>query len=246
MDNALTQRLIALADDCLILTQNNGEWIGHAPILEEDIALANIAQDELGQAMLFFDLVEEIDGRSGDELTYFRDSVDFLCAQFVELPRGDWAFTMLRQYLFDAYQHVLYDSLRESGYQPLAEVATKIYKEELYHLRHTHVWTARLGLGSVEANGRMQRALDELWAYTGQLFDSLPTDVHLISKGIFPNVETLRTRWESIVIPHLEESELNIPDVAPLQSPRTVHTHHLDALLADMQLVARADREATW
>ncbi len=246
MSEALVSRLVACADDGLILAHRNGDWIGHAPILEEDIALANLAQDELGQAMLYYDMIEALTGQTGDQLAFFRGSAEFRNAQIVELPKGDWAFTVLRQYLYDAYQHVLYDELINSSYQPLADAAGKIRKEELYHLRHTHVWTARLGLGSAEANGRMQRALDELWPYTGQLFTPLPDDATLIADGIFPDVAQLLSRWEQIVIPHLEESELTIPNEAMLQLSRTEHTPHLDSLLAEMQLVARADPHASW
>lgn len=246
MDDALVDRLTAFADDGLILAHRNGDWIGHAPILEEDIALANLAQDELGQAMLFYNLVEELSGKSGDQLAFFRNSADFLNVQLVELPKGDWAFTILRQYLYDAYQHVLHAELLNSTYQPLVDVAGKIYKEELYHLRHTHVWVARLGLGSVEANGRMQRALGELWPFTAQLFAPLDTDQRLIADGVVPDVAQLLPRWEQIVVTHLAESDLTIPDVAMVDVSRTEHTPHLDALLAEMQLVARADPQASW
>ncbi len=246
MSNALVERLIAFADDGLILAHRNGDWIGYAPILEEDIALANLAQDELGQAMLYYDMVESLTGQTGDQLAFFRDAADFRNAQLVELPKGDWAFTILRQYLYDAYQHVLYAELISSRYQPLADAAGKIRKEELYHLRHTHVWVARLGLGSREANGRMQRALDQLWPYTAQLFAPLPTDDTLISDKIIPDMAQLLPRWTQIVIPHLEESELNIPDSQMLELSRMEHTAYLDTLLAEMQMVARADPNASW
>lgn len=246
MNDALKDRLIAFADDAVILAHRNGDWIAHAPFLEEDIALANLAQDELGQAMLYYDMVEKLTGETGDQLAFFRGSAEFRNVQLVELPKGDWAFTILRQYLYDAYQHVLYNELINSTYQPLADAAAKIRKEELYHLRHTHVWVARLGLGTEESNGRMQRALDELWPYTAQLFTPLPTDQPLIDDGAIPNVADLLPVWEAIVIPHLEESELTIPTIDPLQLARTEHTPHLAALLMEMQFVARADPAASW
>jgi ring-1,2-phenylacetyl-CoA epoxidase subunit PaaC len=246
MNHALVNRLIAFADDGLILAHRNGEWIGHAPILEEDIALANLAQDELGQAMLYYDMVTALTGQTGDQLAFFRESADFRNVQLVELPKGDWAFTILRQYLYDAYQHTLYAELVNSRYQPLADAAGKIYKEELYHLRHTHVWVARLGLGSTEANGRMQRALDTLWPYTGQLFTPLPTDQVVVADGAIPDLAQLLPRWEQIVIPHLAESGLIIPADEPLALSRSEHTPHLRELLYAMQLVARADQEASW
>ena len=247
LKNALITRLIAFADDELILAHRNSEWVGHAPILEEDIAIANVAQDELGHAMLLYDMVEALGGQNGDRLAFFRDSAEFRNVQLVELPKGDWAFTILRQYLFDAYQYVLYAELVNSTFQPLADAASKIRKEELYHLRHTHAWVERLGLGSAEANRRMQAALDQLWAYASQLFVALPSDAQLVAAGMIPDVAQLRAGWEQIVLPHLAEAELVVENSAEnAPSSRTDHTLHLDQLLADMQLVARADPNAIW
>ncbi len=244
---ALIARLTAFADDELILAHRNSEWVGHAPILEEDIAIANVAQDELGHAMLLFDMVEALGGGSGDKLAFFRNSAEFRNVQLVELPKGDWAFTILRQYLFDAYQFVLYAELVNSGYQPLADAAAKIRKEELYHLRHTHVWVERLGLGSAEANRRMQAALDQCWSLCAQLFAPLSTDEQLIEAGIVPDVSLLHAKWLQIVTPHLADAELTTPDATgTATSHRHEHTEHLTALLADMQLVARADPDAVW
>ena len=243
----LIARLTAFADDELILAHRNSEWVGHAPILEEDIAIANVAQDELGHAMLLYELIENLGGDNGDKLAFFRDSAEFRNVQLVELPKGDWAFTILRQYLFDAYQHVLYDALATSSYQPLADVAQKIRKEELYHLRHTHVWVERLGLGSAEANSRMQSALNQLWSLCFQLFEPLPDDDVLVAGDVIPNIADLQASWEQIVRPHLENAELSLPTIDnhhPLM--RSEHTQHLSVLLADMQLVARADPGAVW
>ncbi|MGB1253875.1 MAG: 1,2-phenylacetyl-CoA epoxidase subunit PaaC [Candidatus Promineifilaceae bacterium] len=246
LTHALLARLTAFADDELILAHRNSEWVGHAPILEEDIAIANVAQDELGHAMLFYQMVEALGGESGDRLAFFRNSAEFRNVQYVELPKGDWAFTILRQYLFDAYQFVLYAQLAQSTYQPLADAAEKIRKEELYHLRHTHVWVERLGLGSAEANRRMQAALDQLWPFAAQLFLPLASDEALVAAGIIPDVSQLREGWEQIVLPHLAESALLVNSAETTALSRSDHTPHLDQLLADMQLVARADPEATW
>ena len=140
LKNALVARLTAMADDELILSHRNAEWTGHAPLLEEDIALANLAQDELGHATTIYGLVEELTGESPDKLAFFRDAEAFRNVQLVELPKGDWAFTMLRQYLFDVYEHVLYEALLKSSYQPLADVVTKFRGEELYHpVSYTHL-----------------------------------------------------------------------------------------------------------
>lgn len=243
----LIDRLIAFADDELILAHRNSEWVGHAPILEEDIAIANFAQDELGHAMLFYAIVESLGGESGDQLAFFRDSAEFRNTQFVEQPKGDWAYTIVRQYLFDAYELLLYQQLAQSTFAPIAAAAAKMVKEELYHLRHMHVWVERLGLGSREANSRMQVALETLWRMAAQLFIPLPTDNGLIADGVIPDVATLRAGWEQIVLPHLADAELDVAKSAStLRAARTAHTPHLDQLLADMQLVARADPAAVW
>lgn len=247
MISPLIDRLTAFADDELILAHRNSEWVIHAPLLEEDIAIANIAQDELGHAMLFFEMIETLGGQTGDQLAFFRDPGAFRNVQLVELPIGDWAFTILRQFLFDAYQHVLYGGLLESNYQPIADAAAKIYKEEMYHLRHHHAWVARLGLGSDEANRRMQTALNRLWPFCAQLFVPLISDLPLIESGIVPDVATLRERWEQIVIPHLSDSGLTLPAEGLVYTPqRSEHTEHLTHLLAEMQSVARMDPGAVW
>ena len=247
LQHALVLRLTAMADDCLILAHRNSEWVGHAPILEEDIGLANLAQDELGQAMRFYDLVEALTGQTGDTLAFQRDAADFRNVQLVELPKNDWAFTMLRQYLFDAYQHVLYSHLVSSDYQPLADAVGKFRNEELYHLRHTHTWVARLGVGSAESNRRMQDALNILWPHAFQLFAASNEDDALAAEGILPNLAALQAEWEAIVRPHLAECELIISaDQQPIHHNRDSHTPHLTELLAEMQHLARRDPEARW
>lgn len=247
LKQALIDKLTAMADDELILAHRNAEWTGHAPILEEDIALANIAQDELGHATVFYRLLEDLTGTTPDQFAMFRDADAFRNAQLLELPKGDWAFTMLRQYLFDAYEFVFLSQLQESAYQPLAEAVTKIRREELYHLRHTHIWVERLGLGTDESNRRMQQALNELWTYSAQLFTPLPHDDLLIQAAYLPPHAPLKAQWEEIVCPHLARCELIIPhDATAITVGREQHTPHLTALLADMQIVARTDPDAEW
>ncbi len=247
LKSALAFRLTALADDELILAHRDSEWTGHAPILEEDIALANIAQDELGHATVFYGLLRDLTGDDPDQMAFFRDAPAFRNVQLVELPKGDWAFTMLRQYLFDAYEYVLMPALAESQYEPLADATAKIRQEEIYHLRHSHVWVERLGLGTEESNRRMQDALNVLWPYQAQLFTPAAEDQALIEAGYFPNVNLLEAQWRNIVRPHLDAAELTIPDDSPLvEVDRSQHSEHLTALLADMQKVARWEPEGDW
>ena len=242
--SALLNKLLALADDEMILSHRNSEWIGHGPILEEDIAIGNIAQDELGHATVWYRLYCHLTGDDPDALVFWRDAPDFRNVQMVELPIGDWAFTMLRQYLFDAYEVVVLTALQESSYQPLAEAAAKIRNEEIYHYRHSSTWVQRLGLGTEESHGRMQNALDELWSYAQQLFVALPDEAILVKEGIVVQTAELYVNWSNLVIPHLTNAGLTIH--APLANNRSQHTSHLTDLLHDMQMVARLDAAAKW
>ena len=246
--DALIERLLAMGDDELILAHRNSEWTGHAPILEEDIAFANIALDELGHASIWYGLRCAMTGEDADRLVFFRNPGQYRNVQLVELPRGDWAFSMLRQYLFDAAESVTLGRLRASAHRPLAEAATKIATEELYHLRHTGLWLRRLGLGTEESHARTQAALDVLWPYARQLFVPLPGDEALVAASVVPDAALLWREWEAQVRPFLAGCNLAVPDEAPARRdiPRTEHTEHLMALLSEMQAVARMDPEATW
>ena len=245
---ALIERLLAMADDELILAHRNSEWAGHGPILEEDIAFANIALDEMGHASIWYGLRAELTGEDADRLIFFRNPGHFRNAQLVELPKGDWAFSMVRQYLFDAAENMILGHFRASAYRPLAEAAAKIATEERYHLRHTGLWLRRLGLGTEESHHRTQAALDTLWPYARQLFGPSPGDAALVAAEIIPDGAALRREWEGLVRPFLAECGLVIPKEAlPRRDvPRTEHTEHLMALLAEMQSVARLDPEAEW
>ena len=246
--DALSERLLAMADDELVLAHRNSEWAGHGPILEEDIAFANIALDEMGHASIWYGLRVELTGEDIDRLIFFRNPGQYRNVQLVELPRGDWAFSMLRQYLFDAAENVLLDHLKASGYQPLAQAAAKIATEERYHLRHTGLWLRRLGLGTGESHARTQSALDTLWPYARQLFVPLPGDAALVAAGVISDPALVRREWEGHVRPFLDGCGLAIPDESlPRRDiPRAEHTEHLMALLAEMQAVARLDPEAEW
>ena len=243
---ALIHKLTALADDELILAHRNSEWTGHAPILEEDIALANIAQDELGHATLWYGLLAPLDGSDADTLAYRRGPSEWRNVQFVELPKGDWAFTMLRQYLFDMYEQLYLKRLTQSSYEPLVEVVQKMLREERFHVQHTYAWVKRLGLGTEESSARMQRALGELWRYAGQLFTPVPGEEVLVEAGILPSLEEVEEVWLEHITQHLEASNLSLPDGGTPPTSREVHTEHLAQLLDDLQEVARLEPEGTW
>lgn len=246
-EGLLSCLLLAMADDELILGHRNSEWTGHAPILEEDIAFANIAIDELGHASLWYDLYGERTGAGADDLVFFRDPAGFRNVRLVELPRGDWAFSMLRQYLFDAYELVRADQLLQSGYRPLAETAAKVRQEERYHYRHSASWVRRLGLGTAESHSRTQAALDSLWPYMAQLFQPLSADQDVLLAGIFPDAGRLQAAWEAMVLPFLADAGLQLPGASSApEEGRDVHTPHLAALLQEMQEVARLNPGAAW
>lgn len=245
---ALAARLLAMADDELILAHRNSEWAGHAPILEEDIALANVALDEMGHAAIWYSLHGELTGSDPDRLVFFRHPGAYRNVQMVELPKGDWAFTLLRQYLFDAAESVLLPHLRASAYQPLAEAAAKIATEEGYHLRHSSLWLRRLGLGTEESYARTQAALDALWPYAAQLFVPFPEDELLIGAAFIPDLSLVQREWDTVARSFLTACGLTLPDDTPPRRaiPRTEHTEHLMRLLAEMQSVARLDPAAEW
>lgn len=248
---ALAQYLVALADDELVIGHRNSEWAGHAPILEEDIAFANIALDEIGHARLWYELAADLLAadreRFPDQQVYFRSAADFRCLQFVELPKGDWAFSMLRQYLFDAFEAQRLKATIESSHKPLASIAKKIATEEMYHLRHTRAWVTRLGQGTDESNRRMQKALDELWPYAQALGAPLPGELKLLGENIVLGASTLFDIWATEVSAFLKEAGLQVPQADnDVESDRAVHSEYFDVMIKDLQEVAQLDPEAKW
>lgn len=251
LKQALIHKLLAMGDDELILAHRDSEWTGHAPILEEDIAFSNIAQDEMGHAVIWYTHLSELAGEDPetypDKLAFFRDAADYRNAQLVELPKGDWAFTILRQYLFDAAELIRLEELRHSQHQPLAEAAAKIRKEEFYHFRHTQAWLQRLGLGTEESHRRMQQALDQIWPYTAQLFQPLSNEPLLVEAAFVPDPARIQTAWQNLVGPSLEEAGLSLPTgTDPVTVSRDQHTEYLAPLLTEMQEVARLVPDAEW
>ncbi len=242
---ALVERLTALGDDELVLGHRDSQWTGHAPILEEDIAIANVAQDEIGHAVLWYGLVQELDGSDPDELAFFREADDFRSAALVEQPKGDWAFTMLRQFLFDCYEAELLPRLMESSYLPVAEVAAKVNREEMFHLRHSALWLERLAHGTDESRRRLTEALDTLWPLLPQLLAPLPGDATLTAAGIYPDAIEL----EGAVMERITAALARVDVAPPTADAAQGGRHHrasgeLAALLAEMQSVARSDPQA--
>lgn len=243
--SGLIARLTAQAEDELLLAQRDGEWTGHAPILEEDIALANLAQDELGHAMLWLDLRKGLDGSDPDALAYTRDPAYWRNLPLVELPRGDWAFTMLRQYLFDAWETRWLGAATQSPYTPLAEAATQALREERFHLEHSALWMDRLAHGTDESKRRLQAALDALWPYALQLPDQIPGEAAAVQAKLLPDPETLRDGWQTEVTGVLTRGGLTMPgNASSMNFTRERHSEYLAPLLAEFQSVAREHPEA--
>jgi len=250
MSQPMVEYLLRLGDDRLILGHRLSEWCGHGPILEEDIATTNIALDLLGHAIMFLRLAGQLEGRGRDEdaLAYWRDEQQFRNLQLCELPNGDFGFTTLRQFLFDAWSVHLLEALARSSHAELAAIAAKALKETRYHLRHSGEWVQRLGDGTEESRGRMQAALDELWPWTGELAYQDAVDVALQREGVVPDLESLRKPWEVMVRDVLTRATLSIPEGPPRMTGGRFgrHTEHLGHLLAELQIVARSHPGAKW
>ena len=249
-DAALFEYLLRLGDSTLILGQRVSEWCGHAPVIEEDIALANTALDLIGQTQMWLGLAAEVEGkgRSADDLAYLRDAWDFRNLLLVERPNGDFGHTMMRQFLFDAFQSVLLARLAESTEPRIAAIAEKAGKEVAYHLERSKGTVIGLGDGTEESHARMQAALEALWPYVGEMFKGDAVEAELAAAGIAPDPAELRAPWEERVNPVLEEATLNAPDsdFAHLGGKTGTHSEHLGHLLAGMQFLQRAYPGAEW
>ena len=242
--------LLRLGDDRLVLGHRNSEWCGHGPVLEEDIALANISLDLIGQATMFLRLAGQLEGQGRDEdaLAYWRDENRFSNLQLLELPRGDFGFTILRQFFFDAWSFRHLEALARSGHPELAALAAKAHKETRYHLRHSSEWVVRLGDGTEESHRRIQQSLDELWPWTGEFFWQNEVDAALHAAGLVPDLETLRGPWEAMARDLLGRATLVIPSGPMRMTGGRLgrHTEYLGHMLAEMQIVARSHPGAKW
>jgi ring-1,2-phenylacetyl-CoA epoxidase subunit PaaC len=242
--------VLRLADTSLVLGQRLGEWVGHAPALEEDLALANIALDLIGQARLLLSYAGEIEGRGRDEdaLAFLRDAPEFCNVSLAEQPNGDFGRTIVRQFLLDAWQLELYEALVGSSDARLAEIAAKAVKETRYHVRFSAGWLVRLGDGTAESHARVAQAVDTLWRFTDELLTPDALDEEMAAAGIGPSLPALRARWQQRVGTVLEEATLKRPAVSryPWHGKRGVHTEHLGHMLAEMQHMPRTFPGVTW
>lgn len=248
--NSTFEFCLRLGDDRLILGHRLSEWCGHGPILEEDIALANIALDLLGQATHALEIAGKAEGagRSADDLAYFRETIQFRNIQLVELPRGDFAFTIARQFLFDAFSVHLMDALQQSKNAQIAELAAKAVKEDRYHIRHSAEWMVKLGDGTEDSHRRLQNAVNELWRFSGEMFQADARDDEAAQTGIAPALATLKPKWDAVVDDVFARATITRPanDFFVRGGRAGRHTEHLGHLLAEMQIVARSHPGAEW
>ena len=242
--------LLRMGDTTLILGQRLAQWCGHAPALEEDIALANTALDLIGQTQMWLALAGEVEGRgrSADDLAFKRDASAFRNLLLVERPNGDFGATLMRQFLFDAWHVERLGALEASSDPRVAEIAAKAVKEAAYHVERSADLVVRLGDGTPESHRRMQTALDELWSYTGEMCLDDEIDAALAAAGVASLPSSLKPAWDRTVGDVLAEATLAIPASAHQRQGgrRGVHTEHLGYLLAEMQFLPRAYPDAVW
>ena len=246
--------LLRLADTCLILGQRLGEWCGHAPILEEDIALSNMALDLIGQSRALLTLAGQHSGQCGgegydeDQLAFLRDEIDYRNPTLAELPRGDFAFTVLRNVILSTWLKLMWERLRDSSDAELAAIAGKALKEARYHQQHAADWAVRLGDGTDESRRRCEAALGSLWLYTPELFEDDAVDAAATAAGLGPAWSQLREPWLAEMSEILGEAKLAVPREAAFRSTgkRGLHSEHMGYLLAEMQHLQRSYPGGAW
>lgn len=249
---ALFEYALRLGDTSLIFGHRLSEWCGHGPLLEEDIALTNMALDLIGQSRMMLSYAAVLEGKGNDEnfLAYHRDARQFRNVLLAEQPKGDFAMTTACRFLIGAYMVNLYQELSNSKDETIKAFAEKSLKEVLYHLRHSTDWMLRLGDGTDESNKRLQEAINDLWPFTDDLFDADEVDAQLLAEGIAADISKVKTKWEQTVDMVLNQAKISKPQ--PISgflrkgSRKGNHTEYLGHLLADMQFIPRAYPDAKW
>ncbi|TDE39824.1 1,2-phenylacetyl-CoA epoxidase subunit PaaC [Antarcticimicrobium sediminis] len=250
-DDALFEFLCRMGDSTLVLGHRVSEWCGHAPVLEEDIALANTALDLIGQTQLWLGLAGEVEGkgRDADKLAFLRDGWDFRSALLTEVPNGDFGRTLMRQFLFDAWHSIYLGRLLKSSDKRVADIAEKASKEVSYHLERSADTVVALGDGTEESHARMADALAYLWPYVGELFAGDAVDAAMVEAGVAPDPASLREEYDALVGRILEEATLALPEGRFAHKggrDGRMHTEHLGHILTQMQWLQRAYPGCTW
>lgn len=248
--NSLFEYTLRLGDDSLILGHRMSEWCGHGPILEEDIAMTNIALDLVGQATSLLNYAGELEGkgRDGDALAFLRFDREYRNLLLVEQPNGDFGMTMMRQFLFDAFRKPLFEKLQHSSDKHLAAIAEKSLKETKYHLKHSSEWVIRLGDGTEESHDRIQESLNTLWRYSSELFYTDEVDAELVKNGIVPSMSDIYDEWHKTVQAVFAEATLQIPtnNWKHEGGRKGMHSENLGYILAEMQYMQRAYPNMEW
>jgi ring-1,2-phenylacetyl-CoA epoxidase subunit PaaC len=249
-ERALAVLLVSMADDEFVIGFSDSEWTGIAPILEEDVAISSLAQDELGHAQALYALLTEVvaDGRDADAWAYDRPPEGYLHARLLDHPRGDWAATIVRRYLYDTADSARLEALAESSYRPLAQLVAKIRREERYHLMHVETWLERLADAGGEPRQRLLAALDAMGPDAGTVLTPLPGELALVRHGIIDaSWAAIEARWRAGVGPTFRR--LGLPDLPSTRQPGSARTDHSDAfrsLHAEFTMVRNSDVGATW
>lgn len=251
LTEAKFEYLLRLGDNALILGHRLSEWCGHGPILEQDIAITNIALDQVGQARSLLQYAGEVEGkgRNEDDLAYRRDVMEFRNVLLVEQPNEDFAYTIVRQFLFDAFNYLLYQGLTKSADEQISAIAGKSLKEITYHLRYSSEWMIRLGDGTEKSHKKMQQALNDLFIYSGELLRPDAVDQQLQEAGIVPDLKALKPAYDQKITDILREATLAQPEVKYMQSggkDGSLHSEHLGYILAELQFVQRAYPNMEW
>lgn len=247
---ALYKYTLRLGDNALIQGQRLSEWCSRGPILEEDLAITNLALDNIGRAQAFLKYAGEVDGKlkSEDDLAFKRGEREFFNLLMTELPIGDFAFTIAKQVLISAYEYFLFTALCKSKDEIIAGISQKAIKEVRYHLAHARDWSERLGNGTEESHSRLQKAYNELWSYTGEFFESSVVERQLNDENIAPISSDFESKWQEMVQEILHQSAITLPPWNWMQtgSQSGIHTEHLGHLLSEMQYLQRAYPDAKW
>jgi ring-1,2-phenylacetyl-CoA epoxidase subunit PaaC len=241
---------LQLADTSLILGHRLSEWCGHGPVLEQDLAMSNIALDLIGETRSLYQYAAELEGkgRTEDDLAYLRYAVEYKNPLLVEQPNGDFADTIMRQFLFDVFHFYLLQQLQNSPDQHVAAIAAKSYKEASYHIKWSSEWVIRLGDGTEESKRRIEKAVENLWMYSGELFSMTQTEKQLFEAGYIPDYARIQQQWEEYVAKIFEEATLEVlKDVFMQKGGKTGrHTEHLGYILAELQYLQRAYPGLEW
>lgn len=248
--NILTDYLLHLADNSMILGQRNAEWCGHGPVLEQDIALTNISLDLIGEARSLYQYAAEIkgEGSTEDTLAFLRDTLQYRNLLLVEQPNTDWAYTIVRQFFYDVFHHALHSSLLNSSDQRIREIAAKTIKESTYHLKWSSEWVIRLGDGTDISHAKMQQAVNDLWEFTGEMFLASDSEKAANEAGIGADLVVLSEIWKSKTEEILTEATLQIPGnpFAQKGGKKGYHSEHLGYILAEMQFLQRTYPGVEW